>query len=442
MAFVTIGIAIMMAVLDSSIMNVALPAIAAEQGVSPAAAITVVTAFQIAVVISLLPFAALGESLGFRKVYFFGVLLFGGASFLCAQSQTIEALSAARVLQGLGAGALMSINGAMVRHIMPANQIGRGIANISLIVGISAASGPTVAGAILSVANWQWLFLINVPLCLVILASGVLTLPRMEGTWRRFDWIGALLNGAAFGLLITGLTALGRDGFTTVIALQFIGAACAMVALTWRMMGSAAPMLPVDLLRIRPFAMAIIASICSFTAQFIVFVSLPFFLVNVLGRTAVETGLLLTPWPVATAIIAPFAGRLADRYSAEYLSVIGMVLLGLGFLGLLLLPEAPENFDLIWRLTICGAGFGLFQAPNNKVVMTTAPRARSGGASGMQSTARVLGQSFGAALAALLIGASVEFDLSPLMALAMAFCGIAIVATLVRASGVRHSGQQ
>lgn len=437
MAFVTIGIAIMMAVLDSSIMNVALPAIAAEQDVSPAAAITVVTAFQIAVVISLLPFAALGESLGFRKVYFFGVALFGGASFLCAQSQSIEALSAARVLQGLGAGALMSINGAMVRHIMPASQIGRGIANISLIVGISAASGPTVAGAILSVANWQWLFLINLPLCVVILASGLLTLPRMDGTRRRFDWIGALFNGAAFGLLITGLTALGREGMTTLVMLQFIGAALAMAALTWRMMGSPAPMLPVDLLRIRPFAMAIIASICSFTAQFIVFVSLPFFLVNVLGRTAVETGLLLTPWPVATAIIAPFAGRLADRYSAEYLSVIGMVLLGLGFLGLLLLPDSPENFDLIWRLTICGAGFGLFQAPNNKVVMTTAPRSRSGGASGMQSTARVLGQSFGAALAALLIGASMEFDLMPLMAMAMVFCAIAIGATLVRASGVR-----
>ncbi len=438
LAFVTIGIAIMMAVLDSSIMNVALPTIAAQQGVSPAAAITVVTAFQIAVVISLLPFAALGESLGFRKVYFFGVVLFGGASFLCAQSQTIEALSAARVLQGLGAGALMSINGAMVRHIMPTNQIGRGIANISLIVGISAASGPTVAGAILSVASWQWLFLINVPLCLIILVSGLLTLPRMEGTWRRFDWISAGLNGAAFGLLITGLTALGRDGLSPLVVAQFIGSGLAMTVLTWRMMGAAAPMLPIDLLRIRPFAMAIIASICSFAAQFIVFVSLPFFFFNVLGRTAVETGLLLTPWPVATAIMAPFAGRLADRYSAEYLSVIGMVLLGLGFFGLLMMPEAPDNLDLIWRLTLCGAGFGLFQAPNNKVVMTTAPRARSGGASGMQSTARVLGQSFGAALAALLIGASVDFVLAPLMAMAMAFCGIAIVATLVRASGVKR----
>jgi MFS transporter, DHA2 family, multidrug resistance protein len=438
LAFVTIGIAIMMAVLDSSIMNVALPKIAAQQGVSPAAAITVVTAFQIAVVISLLPFAALGESLGFRKVYFFGVILFGGASLLCAQSQSIEALSAARVLQGLGAGALMSINGAMVRHIMPSNQIGRGIANISLIVGISAASGPTVAGAILSLATWHWLFLINVPLCLVILVSGLLTLPRMEGTRRRFDWISAGLNGAAFGLLITGLTALGRDGLSGFVLAKFVVSAIAFAVLTWRMTGSAAPMLPIDLLRIRPFAMAIIASICSFTAQFIVFVSLPFYLVNGLGRTAVETGLLLTPWPVATAIIAPVAGRLADRFAAEYLSVIGMALLAAGFLGLLMMPASPENFELIWRLTLCGAGFGLFQAPNNKVVMTTAPRSRSGAASGMQSTARVLGQSFGAALAALLIGASVDFALAPLMLLAIAFCGVAIVATLVRANDKRR----
>lgn len=430
-AFTTIGIAIMMAVLDSSIMNVALPTIAREQGVAPATAIGVVTIYQLAVVISLLPFAALGESLGFRRVYFLGVALFGGASFLCAQATSIEMLNAARLLQGFGAGALMSINGAMVRHIMPASRIGSGIAAISLIVGVSAASGPTVAGAILAVASWQWLFLINVPLSLVILLSGLITLPRMAGSRRPFDWISAGLNAIAFGLTISGLTALGHGGWSALVAAKFAFAVLALLALTLRLKGAVAPMLPLDLLRIRPFSMAIIASVCSFVAQFIVFVSLPFFFSG-LGLSAVEIGLLLTPWPVATAIIAPLAGRLSDRHPPAYLSLAGLVILALGFVALATIPPVPETADVVWRLTICGIGFGLFQAPNNKVVITTAPRQRSGGASGLQSTARVLGQSIGAALAALLIGSNAEVALRPLMALAIAFCIVAISATLVR----------
>ncbi|MBC7284439.1 MFS transporter [Hoeflea sp.] len=432
-AFATIGIAIMMAVLDSSIMNVALPTIAERQGVAPATAISVVMIYQLAVVISLLPFAALGDSLGFRRIYFVGVILFGGASYLCSQATSMEMLNAARLLQGFGAGALMSINGAMVRHIMPANRIGSGLARISLIVGVSAASGPTVAGVILALASWQWLFLINLPLSLVILLSGLVTLPRMAGSRRRFDWISATLNAAAFGLTITGLTALGSSGWSGMVAVKFGLAALAFLALTLRLKGAVAPMLPLDLLRIRPFAMAIVASVCSFVTQFIVFVSLPF-LFSVLGRSAVETGLLLTPWPVATAIVAPLAGKLSDRHAPEYLSLTGLAILTLGFLSLATMPKTPDDLNVAWRLMVCGIGFGLFQAPNNRVVMTTAPRNRSGGASGLQSTARVLGQSIGAALAALMIGAAADFTLAPVMGLAIAFCVVAIAATLLRAS--------
>src|SRR5690606_27930344 len=212
----------MMAVLDGSIVNVALPAIAAEQGVAGADAIWVITAYQLSVVVALLPMAALGEAVGFRKVYLIGLALFVAASLLCAYSPSLAMLSMARVVQGVGAAAMMSINGALVRYIMPASRLGRGISGIALVVGISAAAGPSIAAAILSIASWHWLFLVNVPLGLLVLVAGRLTLPETAVSGARFDFISAILNGAAFGGLISGLSSLG--GSSTPLALVQLAA--------------------------------------------------------------------------------------------------------------------------------------------------------------------------------------------------------------------------
>lgn len=438
-AFFSVCTSILITVLDSSMINVALPVIAAEQGVGAAEAIQVVTVYQLALVMSLLPFAALGEAVGFRRVYLIGVVLFAAASLLCALADSIAMLSAARLLQGLAAGAIMSLNAALARYILPASRIGRGIGTISLVVGVAAASGPSASAAILSLASWQWLFLINLPFCGLILITGLFSLPHVAGSGHRFDWGSALLNALAFGFLIAGLGGLGRDEVPALVtAAQFTVAAMAIAALARRQIGLAAPMLPLDLLRLPPFALAMVASVCSFAAQFLVFVSLPFYFFEVLGRSAVEIGLLLTPWPVATALVAPFAGRLADRWSAEMLSVLGMMVFALGLLALAQLPPDPQGLDLVWRLALCGIGFGLFQSPNNKVAITSAPRRRSGGASGMQSTARVFGQSLGAALAALLIGRAAGFDLRPMMLTGLLFAIAAIVATLFRLYGSRR----
>lgn len=420
-AFVTLGAAVMLSVLDASMMNVALPSIAAAQGVSPSAAIWVVTAFQLAVVACLLPMASLAEAIGFRKIYFAGVALVGAASLFCAMADSIATLIAARAVQGIGAGAIMSINGAMVRHIVPADGIGRGIATISLVVGISAAAGPTVAGAILSVASWHWLFLVNVPICLGILLSGALTLPRIAGRGNRFDVVSAVLNALAFGLAIYALSGFGRGGSALLSTLELGAAALAFAALVRRQRRMTSPLLPTDLLSHRPFALSVSASITSFAAQFLALVSLPFYLHDVLGRSPAETGLLLTPWPIAVAALAPIAGRLADRPYRAIQSVAGMGLVALGLLLIAALPADPSNADIMWRLALCGAGFSLFQAPNSRTIMTSAPLDRSGGASGMMSVARVFGQSCGAALAASLIAVLGGFQIVPLMAVAAAF---------------------
>jgi DHA2 family multidrug resistance protein-like MFS transporter len=244
-----------------------------------------------------------------------------------------------------------------------------------------------------------------VPTGLVALAASG-SLPVTRRSRHRFDWPSAALNAIAFGFLITGIGAAGHGHGLIVVAELVVGAA-ALVLLVLRQRTQTWPLLPVDLLRIRLFALSISTSTCSFAGQMLAYVSLPFYLEDVLGRNQVETGLLMTPWPLASAVVAPISGRLADRISAGLLGGIGLVGFAAGLLLLALLPAAPTAADIAWRMAICGLGFGLFQTPNNRAIVGSAPRHRAGGASGMLGTARLVGQSVGTALVALI------FSLSP-----------------------------
>jgi DHA2 family multidrug resistance protein-like MFS transporter len=167
---------------------------------------------------------------------------------------------------------------------------------------------------------------------------------------------------------------------------------------------SSAPMLPVDLFRRPMFSLSAMTSMCSFTTQGLALVALPFYFQDVLHRDPVETGFLMTPWAVVVAAIAPIAGRLSDRHAPGLLGGIGLTVLALGMASLALLPAQPGALDIIVRMAVCGAGFGLFQSPNLKALMSSAPPERAGGASGVIAMARLLGQTSGAALVALCFG--------------------------------------
>lgn len=399
-AMVTMGLALTMAVLDGSIANVALPVIALDLGISPSDSVWVVNAYQLIVVMSLLPLASLGEIVGYRRVYVAGIALFTLASLICALSTSLEMLAIARAVQGFGAAGLMSVNTALLRYIWPQRSFGRGLGINALVVSVSAAAGPTVAAAILAVADWPWVFAVNVPFgILTILAAG--TLPTNPKGNFRFDLPSALLSAATFGLAITGIQALSHESDPALVLPLFAGAVLAGWLLVRRQLKRPAPLLPVDLLRIPLFALSICTSVCSFLAQMLAFVALPFYLHDALGRSPVETGLLMSPWPLASGVMAPISGRLADRYPAGLLSSLGLAMLAVGLAALALLPEAPTNLQIAWPMVLCGLGFGLFQSPNNRTIIGAAPIKRSGSASGMLGTARLLGQSTGAAVAAL-----------------------------------------
>lgn len=400
-AICAIVLSICMSVLDSSIANVALPTIARDFHATNAASIWVINAYQVAILVALLPLASLGEIVGYRRISQAGLAVFTLASLACALSNSLLALSIARVVQGLGAAGIMSVNAALVRFTYPQRMLGRAIGINALAVAICAAIGPTVAAAVLAVAQWHWLFGINVPLGLVTLLIATRALPESDRAQRALNYVGALLNVGTFGLLLAGLQALAHDE-AGPIALAQLGLGCAFaVALVRHEIGRSAPLIPFDLLRNRIFTLSIVTSVSSFTAQMASLVCLPFEIQR-LGHSPVETGLLMTPWAVALAVTAPVAGRLADRFPAGILGGIGLGAMGVGLALLATFPEGGPVTGFIWRMVLCGFGFGFFQSPNNRAILSSAPRPRSGAAGGMLSSARLLGQTLGAACVAIL----------------------------------------
>jgi DHA2 family multidrug resistance protein-like MFS transporter len=402
-AIFTIALGLVMAVIDGSIANVALPTIARDLNASPAFSIWIVNGYQLAITISLLPLGSLGEIIGYRRVYLAGLLLFTLASLFCALSHTLLLLTVARVLQGFGAAGILSVNAALVRFTYPRAMLGRGIGVNALVVAVSAAVGPTIASAILAVGTWPYLFAINVPLGVVTLALGWRYLPHIAAASHAFDWQSAGLSAVTFGLGIAAIDSAGHGEALYLCLSEFAIAAIACLLLVRRQTHHPSPLLPVDLLRIPIFALSIGTSIASFCGQMLAFVSIPFYLESHFGYSAVQIGLLITPWPIAVAFAAPLAGRLVERYPAGLLGGIGLLLFAVGLGTLALMPTAASAFDVVWRMALAGAGFGLFQTPNNRTMIAAAPRERSGGASGMLGTARLLGQTIGAALVALFL---------------------------------------
>jgi len=403
-AIAAIILALAMSVLDSTIVNIALPSITRDFAVTPAASIWVVNAYQLAILMLLLPLASLGEIVGYRRVSQSGLALFTLASLACALAPTLLTLSIARVIQGIGAAGIMSVNAALVRFTYPQRSLGRAIGINAFAVAVSAALGPTIAAAVLAVAHWRWLFGINVPIGLVTLLIALRALPESERSHRPLNYVGALLYAGAFGLALSGLQALA-DHAATPLALAQIGVG---VVLGWLLTrherDRSAPLLPFDLLARPIFTLSIATSVCSFMAQTSALVSLPFEIQR-LGHSVVATGLFMTPWPVALALAAPLAGRLADRYPAGILGGFGLLLLTAGLLLLARFPVGGSGFGFVWRMALCGLGFGFFQSPNNRTIMASAPRARSGAAGGMLGTARLAGQTLGAASVAILFRA-------------------------------------
>jgi DHA2 family multidrug resistance protein-like MFS transporter len=431
-AVMAISVAVGMASLDTAIANIALPSIAADLKVSPADVVWVVNVYQIALVATLLPLGALGEIVGHQRIYLGGMLLFTIASLGCAYAWSLESLLIARALQGLGASGLMSVNSALIRFVYPNRLLGRGFGYNAMVVGTAFTLGPTIASGILAFGPWPWLFAVNIPFGLLAMAIGLRTLPSTPRAGHGFDFVGALLAAMCVGLVVLGISSAAHKAETGVVWAQLVVGILLGLLVIRRQADHPAPMLPIDLFRRPIFALSAATSVCSFAIQGLAFVSLPFYFEDILHRTQVETGFFMTPWPLVVAIMAPLAGRLSDRYAVGLLGGVGLVLLGIGMTLLATLPEQPTILNIVWRMAICGVGFGFFQTPNLRAIMSSAPPGRSGGASGIVATARLTGQTTGAALAALCFAVFGREGATVALALGAGFAAIGSVMSFLR----------
>ncbi|SDJ66844.1 MFS transporter, DHA2 family, multidrug resistance protein [Bradyrhizobium sp. Rc2d] len=405
--------------LGSAIVNIALPSMSRSFASSGATTVWVVNAYQLSATVCLLPVASLAESLGLKRVYASSLAIFVLASLGCAFAPTLPMLVSARLIQGAGAAGISVAGIALVRAIYPQRMVSKGLALVALAVAIPGALGPTIAATILVVAKWPWLFLVNAPFGLAV-PLFVAAAPPDVRVARPLDLTGIALSALAFGLFVAGIGTLGiGDGriATGEIVVSFF---CFSLFVRQQLQHPF-PMLPFDLFRIPLFALSVWTSVCSYAAQILAYVSLPFLFETGMHLSAVETGLLVTPWPLMTAVTAPIAGRLTSRYPASVLCSIGLMFLSAGLLLMVFLPTTPSKWDVVWRLALCGIGFGLFQTPNNTAMMTAGPIGRSGAASGMNAAARYVGWSLGSALVSLIFGLGGDHGAVFCLAAGMAF---------------------
>jgi len=394
-----------MSVLDGQIANTALPTIARDLGSSPVESIWVVNAFQLAVTATLLAFAALGALRGPGRVYRAGVIVFVAGSLACALARSLPLLIAARAFQGIGASAIMAITPAILRDVFPRAQLGRALGLNGLVVATSAAAGPTIGGFILALLPWPWLFAINVPFGLANIALNRALPPDHDRKPGWLDLPSVVTSALGFALVIWGLDGFARHEAGWFIALRLVAGIASATVFVRRQFTLPRPMIALDLFCIAPFSMAAATSFASFTAQGLAFVALPFFFQEALGRTPLESGLLLTSWPLAVAVVAPLAGRLSDRFSVGILATSGLAVFTVGLALYAMLPPHPTGAEIVLHGIVCGLGYGFFQSPNNRELIGSAPRSKSTSASGLLAVFRVGGQTFGASLVAIVFGA-------------------------------------
>lgn len=443
-AITSVILLLVMTVLDVSLVNVALPVIGNEFGVSESATVWIVTIYQLIIIMLLLPLSSIGDQYSYKRNFLIGVVVFTGGSALCAVSESFTMLLVARAIQAVGGAGVMSVNVALTRVIYPRNILGRGLALNAMFISIATAAGPSLAGWIMTISTWHWLFIINIPFGIIAFIIGLKTLPEnpTKTLNPRFDPLGGLLNILFFGLFFYALGNFTRHGDVTLcISLIIVSLAIGYVYVR-RQFRIAHPMFPVDLFRTRLYSTSIFTSVCSFIAQNLTIIALPFLFLSGFGFTELATGLAMTPWPLATMIISPLAARFIERHNPAYTAATGMLIFVCGLLLLIFIPDKAGMWDIVWRMSVCGVGFGFFQTPNNIVMVMATPVERTGAAGGMQSTARLTGQTLGSTFVTLIFAMITAIDLSVHVCLwvALVFAAIACFFSIDRGKQIvrRH----
>ncbi|HWU02122.1 MAG TPA: MFS transporter [Novosphingobium sp.] len=432
-AIVALSFGTALTVVDGTIPNVGLPAIARELGVGLGTVTGIVTFYQLVLVMGLLPFSSLGERYGLRRIYQSGQIIFGIASLMILLAHSFWVLLLLRGAQALGAAMALSVASALLRQIYPTRHLGSGLGLNSVIVASSNALAPTLGGLIISHFDWRLVFVAAAPLAVVSLLLGR-ALPDPAPTTRHFDWKSGLWSAAGVLGLIGGVE-LGVEGHMPLPGMIVCAGGVALITMLVRHeKRRAAPVFPVDLLGHKVILLSTLGAIAGFVASSALVVALPFRFERVMHMSPEAAGLAMTPFPLTMLVIAPLSGWLSDRVSAAWLGMAGMAIAVAGLLLVAFMPADAGHLGVVWRLMTCALGFGLFFSPNARMIIGTSPRARAAAAGGLIATGRLFGQTLGAALVGVLLSFGVGLGPVPLLA------GACLAALAGIASGFRGGG--
>lgn len=424
-AILTLVSGILVLVSNTSAVSLALPVITEELAIAPSTAIWIVSTFQIAVVMLILPCSGLGEQFGHTRMFRIGMGLFVVGAALCALSPNLCWLIAARVLQGAGTAATMSVASALLRDIYPRSKLGVAVSVNAFTVAAAGGIGPVVGSFILSFASWPFLFIAVIPIGLLSLGLSV-SLPMNEARNVRFDTRGAFINAVAFGSFLLAVMQVGSRGD---IALGMIVlSVLAFVRLVFHVQSTKNSIIPLDLLSTPQFSLAAAISGFAFATFAAIITALPFYLLRDLGASKIEAGAVIGVWPVAVAVAAVVGGWLSDRMAPEHLVVAGTCIVTMGLFLVITTPVGTSLVQITAVMAIVGTGFGLFQTPNNRILIAIPPRERRIRAAGLQSWSREIGNAIGIGLVGL--GFSIEASAGDYVGLLIATLLAAIASVL------------
>lgn len=413
-----VSVGTFMATLDGSIVNISLPKIQQAFGVNLSDVEWIVVAYLLVIGALLLPLGRLGDIVGYKWVYVGGFTLFAGASALCGASQSVWMLVVFRSIQGVGAAMLQAMGPAIVTHTFGSHERGKALGLNSVSVSIGLSLGPALGGLLTEYGTWRWIFFVNIPVGAVatVWALRVLVNEPQGGT-QSFDTAGAILASGGLFALLLGLIQGQSWGWTSLLVLGlFVAAALVLSAFVWTEWRSPHPMLDIRLFKIRSFTAGNLSLLIAFAGLFVATFLLPFFLELGQGYSPLKAGLLLTPIPLTTMIVAPISGILSDRIGPRIPATLGMALMAVGLLSLTQIHQNSSDLDLIWRLVVIGVGQGLFFSPNSSAILGSVPRPRLGIASGTLALMRINGQVLGIAVGGAIIANRVAYHVARLHA--------------------------
>jgi EmrB/QacA subfamily drug resistance transporter len=398
--FAAVAMGLFLGTIDGSIVNIALPTLSKELNTDFSIVQWVVLAYLLVIVTLMLSIGRLADMIGKKPLYLSGLAIFTLGSVLCGLSNSVYMLIGFRVLQAIGAVMVMALGTAIVTEAFPAEQRGMALGLTGLMVSIGSIAGPTLGGIILGVFSWHWIFFVNLPIGLlgIVLAWRFVSPHRPQGG-QRFDYAGAVTLFLGLFSLLIALTLGQNTSFINPLVLVLfvisIGIIISFVMLEKRM---PQPMVDLKMFTNKLFSVNLVTATMVFICSAGTVLLIPFFLQNMKGFSSETAGLLMAATPLSMGIIAPFSGRLSDRLGTRPLTVIGLFLIGLGYLGLTTLDANTSGLGFVLRSIPLGIGMGVFNSPNNSAVMGSVSRNRLGVASGLLSLTRTLGQTTGIAV--------------------------------------------